>query len=99
LASIIVHNGGALVTGAPRVGKTALERATIAEARRLCRNRRIVCCAQTHSACRLMPDSQTLAHVLRHPMYGNVAETLLILVWVAYFTHNYTNRSKAKAIA
>jgi hypothetical protein len=79
LASIILHNGGALITGGPGVGKTVLERAIIAEAKRVSPHLRIIACAQTHAACRLMPNGETLAHVLHHEMYGNVAETLLIV--------------------
>ena len=67
-ASIILHNGGALVTGGPGVGKTVLEKAIIAETKRVAPHLRIITCAQTHAACRLMPNGETLAHVLHHEM-------------------------------
>ena len=79
LADIIVHNGGALVTGGPGTGKTVLELEIISEWKRRYPKQRIITMAQTHMASRLMPGGMTLAHVLNKEIHGKIAGALVIV--------------------
>ena len=79
LADIIVHNGGAMVTGGPGVGKTVLERKIIDEWRLRYPKQRVITTAQTHAASRLMPNGKTLAGVLNKEIHGKIAGALVIV--------------------
>ena len=74
-----MHNGGAVVTGGPGVGKTVPERKVIDEWRRRYPKRRVLTMAQTHVASRLMPNGRTLARTLHSEIHGNIAGALCIV--------------------
>ena len=70
LAQLVVAHGSALITGAAGTGKTYLLRLILALLKG-----KVVNTAMTHAASRLMPNGQTLQHVLHTHRYGRVADT------------------------
>ena len=78
-AALVVANGGGVVQGAAGVGKTEFLKRVLALIKRDWPDDPIYTCAEMHVAARLLPDGQTISHLIHRRRYNKMHKSWIIV--------------------